>query len=169
MGFLWNNLWSVCPYIMGLFSGWWTPGGNDQQYLAAPIWKCMSGIGDHRSTCFMDLLPNYTFYTNLPNIVHWVVAWRKRGTLDNVKFRKNWEKYTKSFDAGLISKPLILINTSNFATTKTAGSFTNDQESRHCLLDQCFSHQTPDILVLIGICFTHKWNSLARSCRQLLA
>ena len=33
--------------------------------LTAPIWKCMSGIGDHRFTFLMDLLSNYTFYTNL--------------------------------------------------------------------------------------------------------
>ena len=74
MGFLWNKLLSVSRYIMRLFSGWWRLGGNDRQYLAAPIWKCMSGIGDHRFTFFMDLLPNYTFYTNLNNIVHLVVA-----------------------------------------------------------------------------------------------
>ena len=65
MGFLWSNLWSVSRYIMGPFSGWWVQGGNDQQYLAAPIWKCRSWIGDHRSKFFMDLLPNYTFYTSL--------------------------------------------------------------------------------------------------------
>ena len=76
IGFLWNNLWSVSRYVMWQFSGRWRLGGNDQQCLAAPIWKYRSGIGDHRFTFFIDLLPNYTFYTNLTNIVHWVVAYR---------------------------------------------------------------------------------------------
>ena len=65
MCFLWHNLWSVSRYIMGPFSGWWRPGGNGQRYLAAPIWIYRSGFGDHRFNFFMDLLPNYTFYTNL--------------------------------------------------------------------------------------------------------
>ena len=69
-GFLWNNLWSVSRYIMGLLSGWWRQGGNDQQYLATPIWKCMY----HRFTFVIDLLPNYTFDINLTNIVHQLVA-----------------------------------------------------------------------------------------------
>ena len=41
------------------------PGWDGQQHLTAPIWKCMSGIGDHWFTFLMDLLSNYTFYTNL--------------------------------------------------------------------------------------------------------
>ena len=69
-GFLWNDLRSVSPYIMGPLSGWWRQGGTDQQCLAAPIWKYRSGFGDHRFKFFIDLLPNYTFYTNLTNIVH---------------------------------------------------------------------------------------------------
>ena len=82
-------------------SGRWRLSGNDQQGLAAPIWKYRSGIGDHRFTFFIDLLPNYTFCTNLTNIVHWVVAYRDVTQPDNVKFRKSWEKYAKAFDAGL--------------------------------------------------------------------
>ena len=39
--------------------------GNGQQYSTAPIWKCRAGIGDHRITFPIDLLPNYTFFTNL--------------------------------------------------------------------------------------------------------
>ena len=65
MCFLWNNLWPVSRYIIGPFSGWWRQGGNGQHYLAAPIWIYRSGIGDHRFTFFMDLLPNYAVYTNL--------------------------------------------------------------------------------------------------------
>ena len=42
MCFLWNNLWSVCRYRMGPFSGWWSLGGNDQQNLVAPVWKYRS-------------------------------------------------------------------------------------------------------------------------------
>ena len=45
-------------------NGWWRLGGKGQPYLTTPIWKCMSGIGDHRFTFLMDLLPNYTFYTD---------------------------------------------------------------------------------------------------------
>ena len=65
MCFLWNNLWSVSRYIIGPFSGWCRQGGNGQHYLAAPIWRYRSGSGDHRFKFLMDMLPNYTFYTNL--------------------------------------------------------------------------------------------------------
>ena len=63
--FLWNNLWSVSRYIMGPFSGWWRLVWRTSPVSNPPIWKCRSGIGDHRFPFFMDLLPNYTFYTNL--------------------------------------------------------------------------------------------------------
>ena len=102
MDFLWNILWSVIRYIMGPLSGWWGLCGTDQQCLAAPIWKYRSGFGDHRFTFFIDLLPNYTFYTNLTNIVHWVVAYRDVAHLITLNLGKSWEKYAKSFDAGLI-------------------------------------------------------------------
>ena len=59
MCFLWNNLWSVSRYVME--AGWEGPSLS----LTAPIWECRSRIGDYRFTFFMDLLPNYTFYTNL--------------------------------------------------------------------------------------------------------
>ena len=95
IGFLWNNLWSVSRYIMGSFSGWWRLGGDDLQYLAAPVWKCRSGFGDHRFIFFIDLFPNYTFYTNLTNIVHWVVVWRKCGTPDSDKFREKLKNVCK--------------------------------------------------------------------------
>ena len=62
---LWNNLWSVCRYIIGPVSGCSSQDGTSQQHLAAPIRKYMSGIGDHRFTFPMDLLSNYTFYINL--------------------------------------------------------------------------------------------------------
>ena len=67
---------SVSRYIMGPLSGRWRLCGNDQQCLAAPIWKYRSGFGDHRFTFFIDLLPNNIFYTNLTNIVHWVVVYK---------------------------------------------------------------------------------------------
>ena len=41
------------------------PGWDGQQHLTTPIWKCTSGIGNHRFTFLMDLLLIYTFYTNL--------------------------------------------------------------------------------------------------------
>ena len=65
MCFLWNNLWSVSHYIMGSFSGWWRLVGRASPVSNPPIWKCRSGLGDHRFPFFMDLLSNYTFYTNL--------------------------------------------------------------------------------------------------------
>ena len=101
IGFLWNNLWSVSRYVMGPLSGPWRQSGNDQQCLAAPIWKYRSGFGDHRFSFFIDLLPNYTFYTNLTNIVHWVVAKRDVAHLVRLNLGKSWGKYAKSFDAGL--------------------------------------------------------------------
>ena len=73
-GFLWKELWSVSRYVKGRLSGRWRLCGNDQQCLAAPIWKYRSGFGDHRFTFFIDLFPNYTFYTNLTNNVYWVVV-----------------------------------------------------------------------------------------------
>ena len=100
---LWNNLWSVSRYVMGPLSGRWRQSGNDQQCLAAPIWKYRSGFGDHRFTFFIDLRPNYTFYTNLTNIVHWVVAYRDMAHLVRLNLGKSWEKSAKSFDAGLRS------------------------------------------------------------------
>ena len=102
---LWNDLWSVSRYVMGPLSGRWRQSGNDQQCLTAPIWKYRSGFGDHRFTFFIDLRPNYTFYTNLTNIVHWVVAYRDVAHLVRLNLGKSWEKSAKSFDAGLISQP----------------------------------------------------------------
>ena len=98
---MWNNLWSVSRYVMGPLSGRWRQSGNDQQCLAAPIWRYRSGFGDHRFTFFIDLRPNYTFYTNLSNIVHWVVAYRDVAHLVRLNLGKSWEKSAKSFDAGL--------------------------------------------------------------------
>ena len=100
---MWNNLWSVSRYVMGPLSGRWRQSGNDQQCLAAPIWKYRSGFGDHRFTFFIDLRPNYTFYTNLTNIVHWVVANRDVAHLVRFNLGKSWEKSAKSFNAGLSS------------------------------------------------------------------
>ena len=94
--------YSLCN---GPLSGRWRESGNDQQCLVAPIWKYRSGFGDHRFTFFIDLLPNYTFYTNLTNIVHWVFAYRDVAHLIRLNLGKSWEKYAKSFDAGLISPP----------------------------------------------------------------
>ena len=109
---LWNNLWSVNRYVIGPLSGPWRQSGNDHQCLAAPIWKYRSGFGDHRFTFFIDLRPNYTFYTNLTNIVHWVVAYRDVAHLVRLNLGKSWEKSAKSFDAGLRLDKL-LINQSN--------------------------------------------------------
>ena len=75
--------------------------GNDQQGLAAPIWKYRSGFGDHRFAFFIDLLPSYTFYTNLTNIVHWVVVYRDVAHLMTLNLGKVEKRYDKSFDAGL--------------------------------------------------------------------
>ena len=63
--FLWNNQWSVCRYITGPMSGCSGQDGTSQQNSTAPIRKWISGIGDHQFTFLMDLLSNYTFYTNL--------------------------------------------------------------------------------------------------------
>ena len=62
--FLEQPLVSVSLYYEP-FSGWWRLCGRGKQHQTAPNWKCMSGIGDNRFTCLMDLLTNYTFYTNL--------------------------------------------------------------------------------------------------------
>ena len=86
---------------MGPVSGRWRLCGNDQQCLAAPIWKYRSGFGDHRFTFFIDLLPNYTFYTHLTNIVHWVAVYRDVAHMITLNLEKVEKKYAKSFDAGL--------------------------------------------------------------------
>ena len=88
---------------MGPLSDRWRQSGNDYQCLAAPIWKYRSGFGDHRFNFFIDLRPNYTFYTNLTNIVDWVVAYRDVAHLVRLNVGKSWEKSAKSFDAGLSS------------------------------------------------------------------
>ena len=75
--------------------------GKDQPVSNPPIWKYRSGIGDHRFTFFMDLFPNYTFYTNLTILFIWVFAYRRCDKPDNVQLMKSWEKYAKWFDAGL--------------------------------------------------------------------
>ena len=115
IGFLWNNLWSVSRYVMGPLSGRWRQSGNDQQGLAAPIWKYRSGFGDHRFAFFIDLRSNYTFYTNLTNIVHWVVAYRDVAHLVRLNLGKSWEKSAKSFDAGLtnlfLDKMIVILQT----------------------------------------------------------
>ena len=98
---MWNNLWSVSRYVMGPLSGRWRQSGNDPQCLAAPIWKYRSGLGDHRFNFFIDLRSNYTFYTNLINIIHWVVAYRDVAHLVRLNLGKSWAKSAKSFDAGL--------------------------------------------------------------------
>ena len=99
--FLWNSLCPVSNYIMGPFSGWLRQGGNGQHYLAAPIWKYSSGIGDHRFKFFMDLLPNYTFYTNLSILFIWVSAYRRCDKPDDVQFMKSSQNYATLFDASL--------------------------------------------------------------------
>ena len=99
--FLWNNLWSVSRYIMGSFTGCWRLCGNDQQCLAAPIWKYRSGFGDHRFTFFIDFIPNYAFDTNLTNIAHWVVTYRDVTHLITLNWENVEKRYAKSFDAGL--------------------------------------------------------------------
>ena len=65
MCFLWNNLWSVCRYITRPITGCSSQDRPVNNILTAPIWKCMSGIGDYRFTFLVDLFSNYTFYTNL--------------------------------------------------------------------------------------------------------
>ena len=98
---LWNKLWSVSRYMMGPLSGRWRLCGNDQQCLAAAIWKYRSGFGDHRFTFFIDLLPSYKFYTNLTNIVHWVVFDKDVGHLITLNLGKVKKRYAKSFEACL--------------------------------------------------------------------
>ena len=60
------------------------PSGKDQLVSNPPIWKHRSGIGDHRFTFFMDLFPNYTFYTNLTILFIWVFAYRSCDKPDNI-------------------------------------------------------------------------------------
>ena len=68
IGFLWNNLWSVGRYIMGSLSGRWRQGGNDQQCLAALIWKYRSGFGDHRFI-FSEICFHITHFTQMWQIL----------------------------------------------------------------------------------------------------
>ena len=55
---------------------------------------------------FMDLLSNYTFYTNLTLLSIGVFAYRRFDKHDNVQFMRNWEKYAASFDAGLTANAI---------------------------------------------------------------
>ena len=63
MCFSWNNLWSVSRYIIGHFNGWWRLGGSDQQNPALPFENVGQELVIHDS--HFDLLPNYTFHTNI--------------------------------------------------------------------------------------------------------
>ena len=65
MCFLWNNLCQFVVKYNGANHWLLEQGWDGQQHLTAPLWKCMSGIGDHRFTFLVDLLSNYTSYTNL--------------------------------------------------------------------------------------------------------
>ena len=65
MCFLWNNLGSVCRYITRPISTCSSQDGTGQQQLAAPIRKCMSGIGDHRFTFLIDFCCQITHFTQL--------------------------------------------------------------------------------------------------------
>ena len=101
MCFVWNSLWSVCRHITGPINGCSSQDGTDQQHLTAPIWKCMSGIGDHWFTFLVDLLSNYTLYTNL------TISSIRRLLIEDVTRLKAFslwkvkKKYVTSFDAGL--------------------------------------------------------------------
>ena len=126
MCFLWNNLWSVSHYMMGPFNGWWRQGGNGQHYLAAPIWIYRSGIGDHRFKILMDLLPNYTFYTNLSILfigyllIEYVISlmtfnlwkicnivWCRFNPLQRLKWKYFWSMIS-SFTPYFIGRELII-------------------------------------------------------------
>ena len=61
----------------------------------------MSGIGDQRFIFLIDLLPNYTFYTDLTIMSFGYLAYRRCDNPDDVQFTKSLEKYAGSFDAGL--------------------------------------------------------------------
>ena len=70
-----------------------------------PFEKCMSGIGDHRFTFLIDLLPNYTFCTNLTTLS---IGYLLREDVTSLITFNSWKvgkKYAASFDAGLICAP----------------------------------------------------------------
>ena len=68
-----------------------------------PIWKCMSGIGDHQFIFLIDLLPNYTFYTNLTISS---IGYILKEDVTNLMTFNLWKikKSAESFDAGLSPK-----------------------------------------------------------------
>ena len=98
MCFLWNNLWSGCRYVMGPFSGWLGGGGGGGLwYLTTSLWKCVRNRWSPIHI-FVDLLPNYTLYTNLAMLsIEYLLRCDKPS---NVQFMKSWEKYVASFGAG---------------------------------------------------------------------
>ena len=61
----------------------------------------MSGIGDHRFICLIDLLPNYTFYTNLTILSIGYLLIEDVTNPMTFNLRKVEKKYAESFDAGL--------------------------------------------------------------------
>ena len=137
--FLWNNLWSVCRFITGPISGCSSQNGTSQQHLTAPIRKCMSGIDDHRFTFLMDLLSNYTFYTNLTNLLHYEIVYKRCDKPDSVQFTKSWENYATSFDAGLIYSAVhSCIDKNN--KTPLKGQLPPTTEKTFVLHFSCFYH-----------------------------
>ena len=88
MCFLWNNLWSVCRYIMGPFSGWRSLYGKGKPpHLKKYVRNRWSPIHiSHRFTSKLHILHKSD------NIVHWVFAYRRCDKPDDVQFMKSWEK-----------------------------------------------------------------------------
>ena len=93
MCFLWNNLWSVCRYVMGPFSGWRSLCGKGKPpHLKKYVRNRWSPI--HISNIFT---PNLHILHKSDNIILWVFAYRRCDKPDDVQFMKSWEKVCRIF------------------------------------------------------------------------
>ena len=95
--FLWINLWSVCLYVMGPFSGWWRQGGKGKPpHLKMDVRNRCSPIhSSNRFTFKLHILHNSD------NIAYWVFAYRRCDKPENAHFIKGCKKYAAPFDASL--------------------------------------------------------------------
>ena len=98
MCFLWNNLWSVCRYVMGPFSGWWKLGGSGLWYLTAPFEEVYQKSVITDSHFSWNCFQMTDFLHKSDKTVLSVSAYKGFDLPDDVQFAKRREKYVASLD-----------------------------------------------------------------------
>ena len=93
MWFLWDNLWSVFPYIMGPFTGCSSQDGKGQHHLPFENVCKESVITQSQLSCICFQI---THLTQIGNLRHWGIAYR-RCNVNHQELKSLYEPYcTKS-------------------------------------------------------------------------